>query len=298
MNKSLIVICMTGCFLASLASSTVAQNQNNSRFDITLNEQWESKLKSLGTLQSTVRGDSRGKIAAIQIEFAETQDQPHVEMNVPFTIAGDACQLTLSDAIIEAAKKQPVRIPTPDNSPFSQVFLNYSSVAETMPANSTVAGSASRNTGIGVNGSGSSNAISNIAADGIGAKVDEASETESGNSVPFHFVKLSAGKVIVGQMDLTEKLSFETKFGEVGISLGQIAGIRFHIDGDDSAVVVLNNGDSVTGIPKSDSLNLTTDWGRAEFDPVYVEQITTRQNASFSPTNDPQFGQRWILNNR
>lgn len=281
-NKSLTVILMAICAVVCFSNPT--SGQNSSRFDITLDESWESKLKSLGTLQSTVRGDSRGKIAAIQIEYDKTQNEPHVDKNIPFTIAGDACQLTLNDDILATARQQPVRIPIPDDSQFSQVFLNYNSDAGT-----------------------SSNSDEDIVAPSGSSRRTEfpmsgaANDSDAGamtTSTPMHFVKLSDRKVVFGQMDLTDKLKFETKFGDVAIALGQIAGIRFHIDGDDSALVVLKNGDSVTGIPAMDSLNLNTDWGRAEFDPVYVDEITTSQRASFSQSNDPQFGQRWMLNNR
>ena len=291
-NKSITAILIAFCFVTCISNSSVAQS--SSRFDITFDSQWESKLKSLGTLQSTVRDDSRGVIVAIQIEYADTQNEPHVQMNVPFTIAGDACQLTLTDELLTTARKQPVRIPIPENSQFSQVFLNY---------NQSNAGSSTRGDGIAAttnSGSANSGSGNDMLDQGSGTS-NSATTLNSGSpdtSVAMHFVKLSDRKVLMGQMNLTEKLKFTTKFGEVDIALGQIAGIRFHIDGEDSALIVLKNGDSVTGIPAMESLNLNTDWGRAEFDPVYVDEITTSQRASFTRSNDPQFGQRWTLTNR
>ena len=282
MNNLITALLIALCFVATNSDTAVAQN--SSRFDITLDDNWETKLKSLGTLQSTVRSDSRGKIAAIQIEFTDTQSKPHVLSNVPFTIAGDACQLTLNDELLATARAQPVRIPIPANSEFAQVFLNYNS-SETAPDSS----SADATVG--------NNADSDDTSGTDEVAMQSSSEAFS-EPPPMHYVKLADRKVVFGQMDLTEKLKFTTKFGEVDIALGQVAGIRFHIDGEDSALIVLKNGDSVTGIPVMDSLNLSTDWGRAEFDPVYVDEITTSQRASFTQSNDPQFGQRWKLSNR
>ena len=275
--------------------------QSSSRFDITLDDQWEGKLKSLGTLQSTVRSDSRGVIVAIQIEYADTQNEPHVEQNVPFTVAGDACQLTLNDALLATARKQPVRIPIPENSQFSQVFLNYTggqTAAAAVDSNPASGNSNGSSEGIAVDSAAGSDNRQMVQASGSTLENNMGTNNAMTSSVPMHYVKLSDRKVLVGQMNLTEKLKFTTKFGEVDIALGQIAGIRFHIDGEDSALIVLKNGDSVTGIPAMESLNLNTDWGRAEFDPVYVDEITTSQRASFTQSNDPQFGQRWTLSNR
>ena len=279
MNKSITTLLIIAGCIASLSGSTLAQN--NSRFDITLDDGWESKLKSLGTLQSTVRADSRGKISAIQIEFAATQNQPHVLTDVPYEIAGDACQVTLTSDVLATAKLQPVRIAMPENSQFAQVFLNYSSGDDS--AAPATDGSSNRSEPPPMDNS--------VMSSPSGITLDDPGSAPAA----MHFVKLSDRKVVFGQMDLTEKLKFQTKFGEVDISMGQVAGIRFHIDGEDSALIVLKNGDSVTGIPTMESFNLTTDWGRAEFEPAYVDEITTSQRASFTRSSDPQFGQRWRL---
>ena len=203
--------------LNGVAPAQSDSKQSSSRFDITLNDSWVEKLKSLGTLQSAVREDVRGRIAAIQIEFADTENQPYKVVDAPISVSGNACQISISDSLLEQARSQPVRINVPDNSQFAQVFLNYAS------------------------GSAPAAAAANMEekSNGSGLKVQNASTPASPieSSVPFHFIKLSENKVMMGQMELTEKLKFTTKFGDVDISLGQIAGIRFHIDGEDSAIV-------------------------------------------------------------
>ena len=125
MNRSSYILAIAISIIALGSSDSFAQ-VTSSRFDITLDDNWESKLKSLGTLQSTVREDVRGKIAAIQIEYGSTQSQPYVSVDVPYSISGNACQIALTDDLLAQARQQPVRISIPESSQFAQVFLNYS----------------------------------------------------------------------------------------------------------------------------------------------------------------------------
>ena len=99
-----------------------------------------------------------------------------------------------------------------------------------------------------------------------------------------------------GKMEITDKLMFETKFGSVGIGVEQIKGIRFHADGDDAAIIVLRNGDTITGVPKLDNVNITTEWGRAEIETKFIESVVITPNARFQ-LNSNAGGPGWILLN-
>ena len=268
MNKNFLMMMLASLLL--VPDSALAQNETtgNSRFVMTLQDSFVQRLKSSGNLQSPVRNDAQGKISAVQIQFSGTATQPAATIEIVPSVNGNVCQIRLDDAIIELAKAQPIRINVPVGSIFSKVFLVYDAPAQ---VNS-------------LDGDSASNSPPPAPADAT-------------DDIVFyqHFIKLSDNETITGQMDLDQEIKFDTKFGEVDISVGQIAGIRFHIDGADAAMVVLKNGDSITGTPSSENFELNTDWGRAEFDPVFVESITTSQNARFQQTNDPEFGPRWQL---
>ena len=76
--------------------------------------------------------------------------------------------------------------------------------------------------------------------------------------------------------------------------MDQVAGIKFHTDSDDSAVVILNNGDSITGVPTIPAIQLKTDWGQADIEPSKIDSLTTTANATFTQGNS-DFGSRWNL---
>ena len=109
------------------------------------------------------------------------------------------------------------------------------------------------------------------------------------------FVRLSDVKSVAGELDEISEITMTTKFGEVTIPMEQIAGIKLHTDKDDSAVIVMVDGDVLTGVPSLPMLKLSTDWGKAEVNPEAVQSITTTGNAKFSRQNT-DFGTRWTLN--
>ena len=96
------------------------------------------------------------------------------------------------------------------------------------------------------------------------------------------FVRLSDVKSLAGELDEFSELKLTTKFGDVTIPMEQIAGIKLHTDEDDSAVVVLVDGDVLTGIPELPTLQLSTDWGKAEVNPEAVQSITSKYRFWFS----------------
>lgn len=109
------------------------------------------------------------------------------------------------------------------------------------------------------------------------------------------FVRLSDVKSLAGELDEITEITMTTKFGDVTIPMEQIAGIKLHTDEDDSAVIVMVDGDVLTGVPSLPMLQLSTDWGKAEINPEAVQSITTTSNSKFSRQNT-DFGTRWTLN--
>lgn len=263
--------------LQFVAFDALAQSDTktaNSRFVLKLNDNHVASLKSLGTIQSReLESEIVGKISAIQLQFSGASTDQAVITEANVSVTGNACQIQLNDAVIDLARQQPIRINVPIGSVFSRVFLKYPVSSRKPPASTTPALNSQGSAGMNTNNAGNAN----------------------NNGFFQHYVKLAENKTLGGQMDLSESIKFNTKFGEIDVSVGQIRGIRFHIDGDDSALVVLNNGDSITGVPLADSFTLNTDWGRAELDAVFIESITTSQNATFRQSNDPGFGPRWQL---
>lgn len=108
------------------------------------------------------------------------------------------------------------------------------------------------------------------------------------------FVRLSDVKSIAGELEGLDSIEMKCKFGDITVPLEQIAGIQMHVDEKNSAVVVLDNGDSITGVPTVPKLTLTTDWGTAEVLPEAIQSITTTANSKFSRKNT-DFGTRWEL---
>ena len=108
------------------------------------------------------------------------------------------------------------------------------------------------------------------------------------------FVRLSDVKSLAGELDEISEITLTTKFGDVTIPMEQIAGIKLHTDDDDSAVVIMVAGEALTGVPSLPTLQLSTDWGKAEVNPEAVQSITTTSNSKFSRQNT-DFGTRWVL---
>jgi hypothetical protein len=108
------------------------------------------------------------------------------------------------------------------------------------------------------------------------------------------FIRLSDVKSIAGELNDLDVIKLQCKFGEITVPMDQIAGIKMHTDESNSAVVVLNNGDAITGVPEIPTLTLMTDWGKAEVLPDAVKSITTTANSKFSRSNT-DFGTRWNL---
>lgn len=108
------------------------------------------------------------------------------------------------------------------------------------------------------------------------------------------FIRIGNSKRMAGKLDGFDTLNLKSAFGDVAIPMEKIAGVKFHTSADDKAVVILNNGDSVTGIPTLPAIQLMTSWGKADIDPEYVQSLTFSSGARFRQ-NRSDFGTRWIL---
>lgn len=109
------------------------------------------------------------------------------------------------------------------------------------------------------------------------------------------FIRLSDTKRMAGKIEGLTEFTLTTGIGELNIPMAQVAGIKFHTTADDKAVVILNNGDSVTGVPSIKAVQMTTDWGKADIEPEFIQSLTSTSGAKFRRENS-DFGTRWILN--
>ena len=116
----------------------------------------------------------------------------------------------------------------------------------------------------------------------------------AGSNQDTYFIRLADAQLMAGNLNNFDTFSLKTKFGDVTIPTDQIAGIRFKIDNENSAVVILLNGDTLTGKPTIPAIELMTDWGQADIEPKFIQSLTTSSNSRFfQETGD--FGVRWRL---
>ena len=104
-----------------------------------------------------------------------------------------------------------------------------------------------------------------------------ASSTNDGDVV----IELTKGRRITGELGALSQVKLDTKFGEANIPLGEVDGIKLHIDENDSAVVAFKNGDVVTGQLKLETLEVSTDWGSANVKLASVETILMNKRGGF-----------------
>jgi hypothetical protein len=108
------------------------------------------------------------------------------------------------------------------------------------------------------------------------------------------FVRLSDSKRMAGKMAGLTEFTLKTAIGEITVPMNEVAGVKLHTTSDDKAVVVLNNGDTITGVPNIAGVELETDWGKAEIDPDFIQSITSTSGAKFRQQST-NFGTRWNL---
>jgi len=108
------------------------------------------------------------------------------------------------------------------------------------------------------------------------------------------FVRLSDSKRMAGKVEGLTEFNLKTSIGEITVPMSEVAGIKLHTTSDDKAVVVLNNGDTITGVPNIAAIALMTDWGKADIDPQFIQSITSTSGAKFRQQSS-DFGTRWML---
>lgn len=263
--RSLTAMC------AALMIISTAQAQNEATvYVLKLNEANISSLKSTGNpLRSTIPEANRGKINAIVIGTVENQDEPAVTLGDKVQVSGDTAVIKMDDRMLNDMKKQPLRLDVGENS-FSQVYISYQPAFDQLTETAQVPEEETSS---------------------------EAPQIEPEAKAPptrLFFMNLDDNETMRGEINGLDSFKIKCGFGEITMPLDQIAGIRFHTDDADSAVVILKNGDSLTGIPTVDAVKITTAWGHAEVAPEHIQSITTSANSSFSQ-NATDFGKRWEL---
>jgi len=242
--------------IASLGLAVTASAQDQTRFVLKLDDKLIEDFKGYGSLRSSVPEKFKERISFVELQFDGSKDQQPVEMNWGLLINGNSANIVLDEAAIESLRAQPVRIAVPvDKNTFTEIVLQYDAPAGSTP-------------------------ILN---------------TDSGSSTDAFYIKLEDNNTMSGDIDGFDEFQIATRFGKVSMPMDQVAGIKFHTDQEDAAVVILNNGDSITGTPTIPAIKLITDWGQADIEPSKIDSLTTTSSASFSQGNS-DFGSRWNLN--
>ena len=239
---------------ACLSLVATANAQDQTRFVLKLDNKLIEDFKSFGSLRSTVPEQFKERISFVELQFDGTKDGQPVEMDWGLIINGDSANIVLDEAAIDSIMAQPVRVAVP----------------------------ADKNT-----------------FDDIVLQYDAPAGTtpilnDTGSPADAFFIKLGDNGTMSGDIDGFDEFQIATRFGKVSMPMDQVAGIKFHTNADDAAVVILNNGDSITGTPTIPAIKLITDWGQADIEPSKIDSLTTTANATFSQGNS-DFGTRWTL---
>lgn len=233
-------------------------------YKMTLNDSHVAKLQGGQSLDSTIPEADRGDVTAILLAMADNQDKDFAIVENQVEIVGDTASINMSNSLIRQLKAQPLRMLV-DKVNFAKVVMNSDSdVSIQAPTE---------------------------------AASDQAPAVEpqvAGAAVKMFYMNLRNGNTMTGEIDGFDDFTIQTGFGEVTIPLEQIAGIRFHTDSKDSAVVILKNGDALTGMPKVNGVKIKTEWGHADVAPEHMNSITTSSNSTFSQ-GQTDFGTRWQL---
>lgn len=95
------------------------------------------------------------------------------------------------------------------------------------------------------------------------------------------FVKIVGNQEFTGQpVELTE-IKFTSGFGEVVLALETINGIKLNANANGETVVVLKNGDTITGKMSLDTIKIKTTWGQANINISSVDSVTFDKNGRF-----------------
>lgn len=101
------------------------------------------------------------------------------------------------------------------------------------------------------------------------------------NSMKKVVIEISKGRRFTGELQDFDNVEVETNFGKASFSIGEVEGIRFQVDKNNSCVFAFSNGDIVTAKLKLEKVRLKTDWGEANIAPDQIVSIMMNENGSF-----------------
>lgn len=127
------------------------------------------------------------------------------------------------------------------------------------------------------------------------AEAVEASPEKTPTARPLTVVvELLSGSMISGTLVQTNQLEMKTSFGQAGIPLTEVAGIRLPSGDDVSTTVVMLNGDSITGATDLKEVLIETEWGSAKINGSAVSSMLFVPNVKWNSANNLS-GKRWTL---
>ena len=254
-----LVVCANMVNRAAAQGQTRAQDQT--RFVLRLSDDLVFKLRDVGSLASNVQAEFRNNISLIEVQFGDVANAQAENVSVDLEVSNGTANVIMDERLIERVQRGPIRIVVPPaKRAFNRVSLVYAR---------------------GEN-------------EDIPSRPAEPILNSSGQPIDLFYIRLKDAKSMAGGIDGFDRFEIATKFGKVSVPMDQVAGVKFHIDGKDSAVVVMDNGDTVTGVPTIPAVMLTTDWGQADIEPEFMNALTTTSNARFVQENT-DFGVRWQL---
>ncbi len=244
----------------TLIFSSLGFAQSGANFILRLNDDLITNFRNVGKLKSDLPTTVGNRIETIELRYQGASSETPTTMNLDVDVEGDNAEIQLTDRVLDSIKSQPVRIPLNGKS-FRTVYLVYNNPS-VLDSNSDSGGS-----GDGV-----------IMGDG-----------------PNRFVLgiTDDSKIAGSVVDMTD-ITLVTNFGDVKVTLDQIAGIRFNTDGEGQAVIFLNNGDAITGTPTLGVVNVETFWGLAEINADNVRSMSASPSATYVQENT-DFGTRWKI---
>ncbi|MEM7453441.1 MAG: hypothetical protein AAF456_03700 [Planctomycetota bacterium] len=251
---------IAACLLMLVACDAAsAQENGSSSYVLKLTDDSINSLTSDGQLVSRVNAEYRGRISTIVISHVDVAENDAVEAgDVQVVASDDSVSVVVNDSLVADLRTAPVRIPV-SGLEFTKIEFNYVASAST----------------------------TTVQAEDAPAVVAPQNRV--------YFVQLGPNDLMRGTIDGFDEFEMESKFGKVTIPMEYVAGIKFHSDADDNAVVVFSNGDALTGKPTVAAVSLKTGWGQADIEPEFMQSITTSPNATFSRETSPDFGSRWML---
>ena len=254
-----LVVCANMVNRAAAQGQTRAQDQT--RFVLRLSDDLVFKLRDVGSLASNVQAEFRNNISLIEVQFGDAANAQAENVSVDLEVSNGTANVIMDERLIQRVQRGPIRIVVPPaKRAFNRVSLVYAR---------------------GEN-------------EDIPSRPAEPILNSSGQPIDLFYIRLKDAKSMAGGIDGFDRFEIATKFGKVSVPMDQVAGVKFHIDGKDSAVVVMDNGDTVTGVPTIPAVMLTTDWGQADIEPEFMNALTTTSNARFVQENT-DFGVRWQL---